>query len=105
MPAMLAALRTAEMEGREVGNVSANATWTSVGVAAERRAIAGPLDGEGWLGAVVSSTKGATGHLLRAAGAGLGSFSALVIAEGVVLSTVNLEEGEAWWGRRYGHRR
>lgn len=93
MRAMLAALSTAGRGTKEVDYVNAHATSTPVGDAVERLAIASLLDaGEVGERAVVSATKGATGHLLGAAGAVEGGFAALAVAEGVVPPTVNLDE-------------
>lgn len=104
--AMRAALKSAGREPGDVDYVNAHATSTKVGDAVERRAIGKVLDrrevGER---AVVSSTKGATGHLLGAAGAVEGAFAAMAVAGGVVPPTVNLgmvdddkEAEELGWG-------
>lgn len=106
--AMRAALSTARRKTKEVDYVNAHATSTPVGDAVERRAIASLLDArEVGERAVVSATKGATGHMLGAAGAVEGAFSALAVAEGVVPPTVNLddvdedEEAErCGWGKK-----
>lgn len=85
----------AALGGRDVQDVdyiNAHATSTPVGDAVERLAIARLLDvAVAGSGAVVSSTKGATGHLLGAAGAIEAAFCAMAVAEGVVPPTVNLE--------------
>lgn len=87
--AMRLALKRAEVEAGEVDYVNAHATSTKVGDAVERSAIANVLcDNDK---AVVSSTKGATGHLLGAAGAMEAAFTALAISTSCVPPTVNLE--------------
>ena len=91
--AMSAALTSAEREAKDIHYVNAHATSTPVGDAVERAAIATLLDANK-VGdhAVVSSTKGATGHLLGAAGAVESAFTVLSIAESIVPPTLNLYE-------------
>lgn len=91
--AMRDAVRMARREVKDLDYVNAHATSTPLGDAVERRAIATVLDAE-TVGnrAVVSSTKGATGHLLGAAGGVEAAFAALAVCTGKVPPTVNLEE-------------
>lgn len=91
--AMRMAIEAAGKTPKDVDYVNAHATSTPVGDAVERLAIARILDvRKAGDGAIVSSTKGATGHLLAGAGGIEAAFVALAIAEGVVPPTVNLEE-------------
>lgn len=90
---------------RDVDYVNAHATGTEAGDAAELRAIAVALMGGGGFGDAgeggyhadesgvnVSSTKGATGHLLGAAGALETVFTALAVKEDVMPPCVNLTD-------------
>lgn len=85
MQAMKKALQHARIKPNEVDYINAHATSTVVGDAAENRAIKTLLLGEnGKKNAseiTVSSTKGAIGHLLGAAGAVEAIFAILAIRE------------------------
>ncbi|KAI5465572.1 thiolase-like protein [Mariannaea sp. PMI_226] len=93
--AMKKALKQAGIKPAEVDYVNAHATGTQVGDVAEVSAIQRLMLGEeGCLNEsdiTVSSTKGAIGHLLGAAGAIEALFCTLAIYEGVVPATLNLE--------------
>lgn len=83
--AMKRALKNAQIRPRQVDYINAHATSTPIGDAAEARAIEtlmlgeDGVDNEGQVN--VSSTKGAIGHLLGAAGSIEAIFSVLAIAE------------------------
>lgn len=83
--AMKRALKNAQIKPREVDYVNAHATSTPIGDAAEARAVAALMLGEDGVeneGQVtVSSTKGALGHLLGAAGAVEAMVAVLAITE------------------------
>lgn len=80
------AMRAALRDLRHVSYVNAHAASTKLGDAAEARAIAAVLPG-----VAVSSTKGATGHLLGAAGALEAAFSVLAVKHRLAPHTLNLE--------------
>lgn len=87
--AMRRALKNARIEPRRVDYINAHATSTPIGDAAEARAIGTLMLGEDGVDnasqVTVSSTKGAIGHLLGAAGAVEAMFSVLAISEVRVL--------------------
>jgi 3-oxoacyl-[acyl-carrier-protein] synthase II len=93
--AMLAALRSAGLSQADVGYVNAHATSTPAGDAVEVLALRGLVGGGPRSSPLlVSSTKGATGHLLGAAGAIEALFTVMALSEGVVPATKNLESTE-----------
>ncbi|KAF5521532.1 3-oxoacyl-[acyl-carrier-protein] synthase [Colletotrichum aenigma] len=96
--AMKAALKNAGIPPADVSYVNAHATATQVGDVAEASAIRSIMTGvEGHADEsqiTVSSTKGAVGHLLGAAGAIEAMFAVLSVAEDVVPPTLNLENSD-----------
>ncbi|KAJ0168095.1 3-oxoacyl-[acyl-carrier-protein] synthase, mitochondrial [Colletotrichum tanaceti] len=93
--AMKLALKNAGVRPAEVSYINAHATGTQVGDAAEAAAIRRVMTGsEGYPDesqVTVSSTKGAIGHLLGAAGAIEALIAVLSVAENIVPPTLNLE--------------
>jgi 3-oxoacyl-[acyl-carrier-protein] synthase II len=85
---MTKALRDASVRPGNIGYVNAHATSTPIGDIIEAEAIARVLDQR----PMVSSTKGATGHLLGAAGAAEAIFTVLSLAKGVVPATIHLSK-------------
>ncbi|KAK5664119.1 hypothetical protein OQA88_334 [Cercophora sp. LCS_1] len=93
--AMKRALANAKLRPAEVDYINAHATGTVAGDVAEAQAIKTLMMGEHGVDneskIAVSSTKGAVGHLLGAAGALEALFSVLTISEGVMPPTINLD--------------
>ena len=87
--AMDRALKDASTDTSEITYVNAHATSTPLGDAVELQAIQS-LFGEHSKNVTVSSTKGAHGHLLGAAGNLEAAFTALSLHEGIIPPTINL---------------
>jgi 3-oxoacyl-[acyl-carrier-protein] synthase II len=84
-------LADAGISAAEVDYINAHATATPVGDSSETRVIKQVLGEEHAHRVPVSSTKGATGHCLGAAGAVEALFSVRAITDGVLPPTINLE--------------
>src|SRR6185295_13466318 len=88
---MKMALRHARLAPAEISYINAHGTSTPQGDIAETQAIK-TVFGDHARKVVVSSTKGATGHMLGAAGATELVFCVKAIQTGVVPPTINLEK-------------
>ena len=83
--AVEAALRQADLSGREVDHVNAHGTSTALNDATEAKVLTAMFDAP-----AVTSTKGVVGHTLGAAGAIEAVFTALAVETGTVPPTANL---------------
>ncbi|HET7556355.1 MAG TPA: beta-ketoacyl-ACP synthase II [Gaiellaceae bacterium] len=90
--AMTMAFGDAGVDPGEIDYINAHGTSTPLGDSAETRVIKLALGEENARKTPVSSTKGATGHCLGAAGAVEAMFSVLAIDRGVLPPTINYEE-------------
>ena len=90
--AMTMAFRDAGISADEVGYVNAHGTSTPLGDASETRVLKIALGEENARKTPVSSTKGATGHCLGAAGAVESMFTTLAVKRGVLPPTINYED-------------
>lgn len=88
---MRSALRDADLQPTSIGYVNAHATSTPVGDAIEADALHGVFGASsGHTPVYVSSTKGATGHMLGAAGAVEAAFTIMALNQGILPPTLNL---------------
>jgi 3-oxoacyl-[acyl-carrier-protein] synthase II len=90
--AMTMAFADAGIQPDEVGYINAHGTSTPIGDASETRVIKIALGEETARKVPVSSTKGATGHCLGAAGAIEALFSILAVDRGVLPPTINYDD-------------
>ena len=90
--AMVMAMRDAGIDPSAVDYINAHGTSTPLGDASETRVIKRALGEENAFRTPVSSTKGATGHCLGAAGAIEAMFAMLAIRDGKLPPTINYEE-------------
>ena len=88
--AMQASLRDAKLTAADIDYVNAHGTSTPVGDEIELGAVERLL-GNAAGKATMSATKGATGHLLGAAGAIEAAFTALAIRDQIAPPTINLD--------------
>jgi len=89
--AMQMAFTDAGIDASEIGYINAHGTSTPLGDASETRVIKLAVGEENAYKIPVSSTKGATGHCLGAAGAIEAIFTILATSRGVLPPTINLE--------------
>jgi 3-oxoacyl-[acyl-carrier-protein] synthase II len=90
--AMTMAFGDAGISAEDVGYINAHGTSTPLGDASETRVLKLALGEENARKTPVSSTKGATGHCLGAAGAVEAMFTTLAVNRGVLPPTINYEE-------------
>eukprot|EP01114_Cavostelium_apophysatum_P023439 TRINITY_DN8825_c0_g1_i2.p1 TRINITY_DN8825_c0_g1~~TRINITY_DN8825_c0_g1_i2.p1 ORF type:complete len:275 (+),score=44.61 TRINITY_DN8825_c0_g1_i2:112-936(+) len=91
--AMKQALRHSGLQKEDIGYVNAHATSTPLGDSAENKAIKTTFEKHAYK-LCVSSTKGATGHLLGAAGAVESIYSILALQKGEIPPTINVSNLE-----------
>src|SRR5881397_173678 len=90
--AMKNAFADAGIDAAEVDYINAHGTSTPLGDAAETRVIKLALGEQNARRTPISSTKGATGHCLGAAGAVEAMFSILAVNRGALPPTINYDE-------------
>jgi 3-oxoacyl-[acyl-carrier-protein] synthase II len=90
--AMTMAMEDAGVSPADIGYINAHGTSTPAGDSAETRALKVALGEERAYEVPVSSTKGATGHMLGAAGAIEAGFALLAMRDGFLPPTINLTD-------------
>jgi 3-oxoacyl-[acyl-carrier-protein] synthase II len=90
--AMQMAFTDAGVDPAEIGYINAHGTSTPLGDASETRVIKLAVGEENAYKIPVSSTKGATGHCLGAAGAIEAIFTVLATQRGVLPPTINYDD-------------
>jgi 3-oxoacyl-[acyl-carrier-protein] synthase II len=92
--AMTMAFGEAGIDPSEIGYINAHGTSTPLGDASETRVIKLAVGEENAYKIPVSSTKGATGHCLGAAGAIEAIFTILAVDRGKLPPTINYEQAD-----------
>jgi len=92
--ALTMAIADAGIGKDEIGYINAHGTSTPLGDASETRVIKLALGEENARNTPISSTKGATGHCLGAAGALEAIFTILAVNRGVLPPTINYDEAD-----------
>jgi 3-oxoacyl-[acyl-carrier-protein] synthase II len=90
--AMRMAFEDAGIDPSEIGYINAHGTSTPLGDSSETRVIKLAVGEEQAYKIPISSTKGATGHCLGAAGAVEATFTVLAVNRGTVPPTINYEQ-------------
>jgi 3-oxoacyl-[acyl-carrier-protein] synthase II len=88
---MKTALASAKLNPTDVGYVNAHGTSTPINDPAETAAIKAVFGDHAHKGLLVSSTKSMTGHLLGAAGGVEAAVIAMVLKNGIIPPTINLD--------------